>query len=274
MNLMNQRRDLSDLYENKIIEKTMLESALRGPVFVCDALHKNFTDDEKQWLADNVMYDSSTSDGCFPKIVPFEVFRLSYPHDGSYSQWWFDMETHIAATILRAGEKDISKRFHHAHFRFGITRWKPEVKANVFLDFKEGFQEPEMQEPIQKVFNAHLRDLIHFLFDVMSSTSTIVKVTDDQPGRSVQWRLNREHYLVLNHHQAQTMQKNKRGVTDKDLVRGAHWRRAHLRRLSSDKFKHKKGLLVPVKKAWVGPEEWKGHDGKIYKVTELKKVDN
>ena len=62
------------------------------------------------------------------------------------------------------------------------------------------------------------------------------------------------------------LRESKGSVTNEELIRAAHWRRAHLRRLSSGRFVNKRGLLVPVKKAWVGPEEWEGHDGKIYTV--------
>ncbi len=271
MNLMNQRRDLQDLYDAGVITATMLKSALNGPVFVCSNKHAPLSDNEKEWVAKNVMHDSETSKGCFPRIVPFNVFRTHYPSDQSYSQWWFNMLDGHAVGILYGGDQRIpsERKIKNVHFKWGINRNSPQVVTNIWVEYVRASYQEEMLPSTQGVFNATMRDLVVFLFDIMSSNSSVIKVTDAQPGRSVQWRLNREHYLVLNRNQAQTIQKHRRGVTDKDLVRGAHWRRAHLRRLQSDKFKNKKGLLVPVRKAWVGPIEWKGHDGKIYKVTEL-----
>lgn len=273
MNLMNQRLDLQNLYEYGVITATMLKSSLRGPVFVCSNKHAPLSNEEKEWVAKHVMHDGESSKGCFPRVVPFDVFRTYYPSDKSYAQWWFNMEDGHAIGVLYGGDQRIpeEKKIKNVHFKWGINRNSPEVRTNIWFEYKPASYQKEMLPSTQGVFNATMRDLVVFLFDIMSNVSTVIKVTDNQPGRSVQWRLNREHYLVLNHHQAQTMQKNRRGVTDKDIVRGAHWRRAHLRRLNSDKFKNKKGLLVPVRKAWVGPIEWKGHDGKIYKVSELNK---
>ena len=67
-------------------------------------------------------------------------------------------------------------------------------------------------------------------------------------------------------HQAMQVRDVRRPITDHDIKRAAHWRRAHFRRLHSERFTHKRGQLVPVSEAWVGPEEWIGLDGKIYKV--------
>lgn len=269
MNLMNQRLDLQEWYDLEVITAHMLKAALQGPVFVCPQKHQLLTDPEKEFIAQHVMHDKNSSDGLFPRVVPFDVFRLSYP-DGSYSQWWFDMARWEAVSLMFGGEKARSStRRYDFHMLSKMRRQSPEARIKIWVDYKRATVEEESMPATDGVFKAITRDLVTFLFDVMSGTSTTVKVTDDQPGRSVQWRLNREHYLVLNHKQAQTIQHKRRGVTDQDLVRGAHWRRAHLRRLMSDKFKNKKGQLVPVRKAWVGPEEWRGHDGKIYKVSNV-----
>lgn len=277
MNLMNQRRDLQQAYELGMISKEQLQTAMSSPVFICGSAetYENFTDEEFEWISKNVMYDQHDSTGFFPRIVPFECLRIVTDKHRSYTQWWFDIENEEASCLYHPDKSVlddlVSNDIDSVHFRFKIFRSKDTSLGRVWINKKQ-ITAKEINcsgKTLTGVLGGIERDLVRFLFEVMSNSSTVLKVTDDQPGRSVQWHLNREHYVLINNHQAQTMQKKKRGIMKQDLVRGAHWRRSHLRRLMSDKFKHKKGLLVKVKKAWVGPLEWKGHDGKIYKVTEI-----
>jgi len=123
------------------------------------------------------------------------------------------------------------------------------------------------KETIREYLNCPMQWLCFFMLDVMTSKNIVLKVTPDAKGRSVEWVKSREHYLVIGRKQAATLRERKSGPTDHELKRAAHWRIAHFRRLMSDKFKHKQGMLVPVKEAWVGPDEWIGSDGKTYKVT-------
>jgi len=48
--------------------------------------------------------------------------------------------------------------------------------------------------------------------------------------------------------------------------RAPHERRAHLRRLQSDHFRHKQGHTVPVKACWVGPSSGRTPSGREYRV--------
>ena len=109
--------------------------------------------------------------------------------------------------------------------------------------------------------------LMTLCYNVMSPANAVLKVTPDPKGRSVEWVKAREHYLILNRKQAAALRDSKRGPTDHEIMRAAHWRRAHLRRLMSDRYGKNKGKLIHVRQAWVGPEEWTGSDGKIYKLS-------
>ena len=109
--------------------------------------------------------------------------------------------------------------------------------------------------------------IFRFCFDVMSNTNAVIRVSPKpSPGKSIEWQLARTHYCLLTKQQAMHVRDVRRPITDHDIKRAAHWRRAHFRRLHSERFTHKRGQFVPVAEAWVGPEEWIGLDGKIYKV--------
>lgn len=278
MNLMNQRRDLQNSYDLEMISKDQLQTAMTTPVFICGSseTYDKFTDVEYEWISKNVMYNNHDSKGFFPRIVPFECFRIVTDNHRSYTQWWFDSEAEAAICFYHPDKSILDSLTRNdittVHFSFYISRNVNTSVGRVWIDNKPVTSKEldATENTLNGVLHGIERDLVRFLFEIMSNSSTVLKVTDDQPGRSIQWHLNREHYVLINNHQAQIMQKKKRGIMKQDLIRGAHWRRSHLRRLMSDKFKHKKGLLVKVKKTWVGPLEWKGHDGKIYKVAEIK----
>lgn len=110
---------------------------------------------------------------------------------------------------------------------------------------------------------------LRLVFDMMNPGNAVLRVEPKQHGKSIYWHRARTHYCIINKSQAQKCRLGGRGPTDHELMRAAHWRRAHMRRLMSDKFKHKKGQLVFIKQSWVGPTEWVGTDKKIYKVVNI-----
>ena len=117
--------------------------------------------------------------------------------------------------------------------------------------------------------NSPMEWLAFFMLDVMTPKNIVLKVTPQAKGRSVEWIKAREHYLVIGRKLAVNLRERKSNPTDHELKRAAHWRIAHFRRLMSDKFKHKRGMLVPVKETWVGPDQWVGSDCKTYKVVDI-----
>lgn len=114
-------------------------------------------------------------------------------------------------------------------------------------------------------------ELSYFLFEIMLPGNTVLRIEPAQGStpRSAEWRLARTHYVIVNRKQAEQCREKRTVPTARQIVLAAHWRRAHFRLLRSEKFTHKRGQLIPVSQAWVGPEEWTGLDGKIYKVLNL-----
>lgn len=295
MNLLRQREDLKRAQEAGCISKAQLEMALSSPVFCWpsgtepDGKRKALTPEEDEYLIQHLMYvddippskEHSGGQTMFPKLTPYECFRISYTDIETYEQWWIgdhkalcfhcDVEHKPSGAIVKTWAiTGITRGSPFEQFWLWMNEYKVSltgVKDGDRVQLKGGISMVMKSDLITSFLGSLMRYLGIFLFEIMGSQSVVLRVRDKTEGKSVQWHQAREHYLVLHHNTAKSCQQGKLGVSHEDIIRGAHWRRAHLRRLSSDKFKHKKGLLVPVKKAWVGPEEWIGHDQKIYKVT-------
>lgn len=273
MNLIRQRDDLKEANQAGAISKAQLELALAAPVFFWHHGNISLTNDEEQWLYDNVM-EPFGIDSYFPRITPFPEFRLNYSDVPVYEQIFVSDQKFLCfRSEDRYSHPDIKLWTVHFTER-GWDKYRMWIYANgkkLDMDTRRAGRielKSDMSE-IENLGSAPMNNLAFFLFDLMAGVSTVVKVTSDQPGRSVEWHKAREHYLMINRAGAQTMRETKRDPTMESILRSAHWRRAHLRRLMSDKWTHKKGLLVPVRKAWVGPDEWTGTDGKIYKVQNI-----
>lgn len=282
MNPIRQRQDLNEAYELKCISKNQLAMAVKSPVFLINGNRPKLTDIEVDWILDNVMTDSGKDGNApFPTLTPFDCFRLAYADYPIYEQWWVN---HEKALCLRCddGYSDKKVKMYSLHYleRRGpgieIWIWCNGIKWDVNTKRAGKVELMSEDKDFKRFTNAPFQSLGIFLFDVMSGINTVLKVSKEQPGRSVEWHSSHSHYLILAPKQAQKCQQHKRGPTDHELKRGVHWRRAHLRRLTSEKFIHKRGLLVAVKKAWVGPIEWIGLDSKTYKVVsfEKKKIDS
>lgn len=150
---------------------------------------------------------------------------------------------------------------------FSGTWWKLHFESKLH-NLPGGHDGKPMEEQAIKTVAQLIMDAFkHFLIDAMHPANTIVKIGPaKKEGDNVKWRLAHTHYVILNQKQARLCQSKSRGPSDQQLIRAAHWRRAHFRRLSSGRFINKRGALVPVRHAWVGPKEWTGMDQKTYKV--------
>ena len=195
-----------------------------------------------------------------------------------YEQWWFG-EGKMACLRCDDGfsHKDITLHSFHTNMKgeawYKVWMWVNGKRLDISGEVTEHTKEYRVgkigmlatKEELTDFASSVTRMLAFFLFDIYASGHTVVRVSPKPDvTKSVQWRQAREHYLVLRRQKAEEIRESKGGVTDTDIIRSAHWRRAHLRRLTSGKFINKRGLLVPLKKAWVGPTEWQGKDGKIY----------
>lgn len=278
MNLIHQRDDLKQACAAGAISEKQLEMALLSPVFQWYNGERNMSADEEEWLKDNLMDEIPLAAGApekgfilVPRVVPFECFRVSYLDYPVYEQWFIG-EGKMLCFRCDDGYSDTKVRLWSLH-----DLKRGEIKYRLWLWANGLAMNPETMRAgkVEMITTAKERSdfatsptnaLTFLLFDMYSKSSSIIKVSPNTPGKSVIWRKAREHYLVLQNSQAKQLQKTKRPHTDADLVRSAHRRRAHLRRLSSDKFTSKRGLLVPVKESWVGPQEWIGTDNKIYTI--------
>ena len=120
-----------------------------------------------------------------------------------------------------------------------------------------------------RVFRSMLSWLIMFLYDIEVPGNVVLKQSPSKSkcgGKSVEWRLAREHYLIVGKKEAVQCREGQCAPTEAQIARGAHYRKSYYRLLRSPVFRHKRGQKVRVKDTWVGPEEWIGLDGKCYKV--------
>lgn len=119
-----------------------------------------------------------------------------------------------------------------------------------------------INQQLQGMFHARWGLLLGFYSEYSSPLNFLASVTSARSRRTVAWRESSDHYVLLTpNHPA-----NKRNVAAGSQVDhpdgehpplSAHWRRAHWRELRDPRFTQKRGVRVPVRQAWVGPDEWK-----------------
>lgn len=271
MNQVRQVEKLRELHRRGILEEGHYHAALHAPVFewMPPEGAREMTAEESEFVRQNIETGSSN----VPTVAPFDCFRVSMRHAFDL---WFRYPQQRRWLLFRVAYAD---ERGPEQWCVNIYGWDAgdQCQYRLWDDGKlvgldrladsTGKPLATVREAMQRM----TRTLSYFLFETMLPGNTVLKVEPPaRPGKSVEWRLARTHYLVLNRKQAEACQRRQSAPTAHDLKRAAHWRRAHFRRLASDKFK-RRGALVPVRQAWVGPTEWLGLDGKIYKVLELGK---
>lgn len=269
MNLVRQRDDLKMGFKNGMLNQWQLDQSQQCPVFLFNHDSRALDDNEYEFVTTNLM----TNDGAFPMRPPYPVFRIAYQNVPIYEQWFIGKNDALCFRC-DSGYSMSNKTIHSLHHH---TKDSKKVKFWAAIDgvpvdastntWRAGKLKCELsKEQITEFINSPLNCLAFFLLDVMTPKNAIIKVSPNPTGRSVEWVKAREHYLVIPKRQAMAIRERKTDQTEHEIKRAAHWRIAHFRRLVSDRFKTKKGLLIPVKEAWIGPKEWIGTDGKIYKV--------
>jgi len=276
MNLIRQREDLKLGLKYNLLTKWQLEQALNCPVFLVQCAPRTMTDQEYEFLKQELMGGLEDGDAYFPKHPPYSIFRISYTNVKVYEQWFIDGDNALCFRCdygFSMAGKTIHSLHHHTkkskkvHFWAALEGVPVDASGNVW---SVGNMKVELsQETISEFINSPLHWLAFFMLDVMTPKNIVLKVTPQAKGRSVEWIKAREHYLVIGRKLAVNLRERKSNPTDHELKRAAHWRIAHFRRLMSDKFKHKRGMLVPVKETWVGPDQWVGSDCKTYKVVDI-----
>lgn len=267
-----------------IISEKQWQTVDAAPVFQCGKLH--YLDDKEMEFAKQEILDENSKSF---KKTPFPLFSVLMKPE--------DIEMEDVSVIVFVGrfkerllENDAGKdteivgnftmklifsaRIDKTDITFDIryksnTGPKNGIAITPFRDWK-AYVPVDMSESKRETMAeiaANTRGaILRLIFDTLNPANAVIRVEPSQTGKSIHWRRARTHYCIINKSQAQKCQLGKRGPTDHELIRAAHWRRAHMRRLMSDRFKHKQGQLVFVRQSWVGPEEWIGTDKKIYKV--------
>jgi hypothetical protein len=289
MNPLRFRDKLKQWRKDGIIKHQTLATILDAPVFVFGVI-ESLANMEIEWCEQHVLDDTKR----VPKSLPFPVFSVlygvqSYEAEGikdcALTVWGtpYTIErTHDFDTRADTGETKVKLGLwgsmkvegHECVFLAGFTGEQSRgMCINVFQDgiesTKHVMSTKAAADAAADIAHGMRSVMLRAVFDIMNPSNVVMSVTPKQTGRSVQWVKAHTHYCIINKAHATRCQRDKRGPTDVEIERGAHWRRAHMRRLMSDKFTHKKGQLVFVKHTWVGPTEWEGLDNKVYKVVNI-----
>ena len=273
MNIIRQREKLKELHRRGILETSHLHASLNCPVFEWDPAPDGYklTEADQKFVADHLQ----TSNSNVPTCAPFDCFRIVYSFTDCFDQWfYYKQERKWILFRCAAASKETGPEQWFVNV-YGFDAGSPceyrvwvggKLATHLIMD-KQGKIYPDNREIMQEC----LRTLSYFLFEVMLPGNTVLRVEPPREStpRSAEWRLARTHYVILNRKQAEQCREKRTGPTTRQIVLAAHWRRAHLRLLRSEKFTHKRGQLIQVSQAWVGPAEWIGLDGKIYKVLNL-----
>jgi hypothetical protein len=265
MNLIRQRERLKAIHKAGLLHTEFLHLALNSPVFEWDLSgRESFTPEQKNFINEFI----ATGDSAVPTVSPYHCFRLSMK-DG-FMQWFFAPDKDQWFVIKLDDDHHIS-----GHELWTLNLYQVKAGGNneyrLFCDGKDVSRklidaDGRINQWAKEAMRSMVSWLSLFLCDLDMPGNVVLKVSPESKGKSVEWRLAREHYLIINKKQAAMCRDNKRGPSEAQIQRSAHSRIAHFRVLRSEKFTHKRGQRIRVREAWVGPEEWVGLDKKIYKV--------
>lgn len=288
MNIVSIRETAKELHKAEVLNDRMFKLYLECPVFYIPVI-SGWKEEEIEWVKNNI---AGGDDQSVPINAPYRNFIIHIPKSVQYikadgtlapvgecenSNIYVNMNRLIAPTRTHGKMQCIFSCFKTQHDSDdGNDYWLfagftgQHKDGALFQMWRNGKQHDVLdhkRDAIQE--EAHsIRNLVaRVCYDVMSRTSAVVRVEPKpRPDKPIAWHQARTHYCILTKKQAMQIRDRRGGITNHSLTRAAHWRRAHFRTLTSDKFTHKKGQRIPVVEAWVGPESWAGTDGKIYTV--------
>lgn len=294
MNTVHIREEVKAMLKAGVITEQFAKVLLtEAPIFLHDGGHP-LTEDEEEWCRQNICGEETI----LPVKLPYQTFILRVENKAQaekegvpegvigmtfyvtgvpFTTKWgrnADSQETCRLFVVRHGKMQNSATGKLRN-TYASLRYNGRVKKGVMVSlWVEGKPFDLQEESLAKGFQNIVSDcILRFCFDVMNPVNTVLRVSERKPGKTVGWHFAREHFLVLPRKQAQACQKGKRGPTDKEIERAAHYRRAHMRRLMSEMFTHKRGQSVFVRQAWIGPEEWEGLDDKVYKVVTMPKQE-
>lgn len=276
MNITSIRDAAKRLHAMGAIPKQEADKFALAPVFYFDLGVGKWTPDEIKWTQENIMGGES---GCVPVNMPYQTFIIFCPKtkgvDTEDSMYFVTTCTrtqiaegkthHIILSIVEVQyDTDVKQEF--------VVRcnYTGNIKAGAIMSGwidgrAEGLKSSDWKQ-IEVSINIRAV-VIRLCYEVMSKTSAIVRVEPKpRSDKGTQWHIARTHYCILTKKRAMQIRDGGKGISNHDVRRAAHWRRAHFRTLVSPRYKAKRNQRVPVCESWVGPEEWKGNDGKIYRV--------
>lgn len=220
-----------------------------------------------------------------PELMPFDGIRLyDRMDDGSRVNEWLLIinreENGIQANAFcysvqnkLTGKKQVSP------FSRGVS-----IIVHNTLDAKRAFfadgkpvKQDEFNDPksLDLYDNAARHVLFSFFASLLNPHLHLATVRPDKQGKSVEWMRQRTHFVFIHKsHQAnQVGFLGKADISEKQIQRMAHSRRAHFRVLRHPKYKNKIGQIIHVRSCWVGPKEWQGNSGQIYRIVDPFRVD-
>ena len=256
-------------------DRVAVHEFMHCPVFILPAKLRQMTDEEFHWARANLTSGQSG----VPVVLPYKRFIIYWPATGAEDEedsiYFVEGVTHAipegGRAMLRVVEHQHDRETRE-HYSVCVSYTGAEIngaRVNIFEDYKPRVV-PVGKERFCETVVAQIRmTVLRLAYDVMSNTSAVIRV-EPKPtqGKSVEWHLARTHYCLITKKQAMQIRDKRGEIGSHDIKRAAHWRRAHFKTLRAAKWTHKRGQTVPVIEAWVGPKEWVGLDGKIYKVIE------
>jgi len=137
---------------------------------------------------------------------------------------------------------------------------------------------------VRKLHMSNIACTMKFLAMVNNPSSHLVKVYPDRVGqKTTKWIRSRTHYCIIKHNYDEENNFSGRDVFANNQARDqinmalsglrtAHKRRAHPRRLNHPRYTYKRGQTIQVKETWIGANELKGTDKKIYKIVDFREL--
>lgn len=275
MNLIRQHAKLKEMWPIMTLPSHRLHQALQCPVFEWNPAPegRQLSIVEQEFVQQHI----TTGPTDMPTVAPFPCFRIA--REDCFDQWFFDGKQWLLVRCVYPDANDTSEQWFANFYGVNLNDtcayrgWRNGRDVTRLMMEGGKWNHGDHGEPkaeVRHLMRQMVNTLSYFIFETMLPGNVVLKVSPaPRPSKPVAWHLARTHYLILNHKQAESCRDHRSAPTAQQLVRAAHWRRAHIRRLSSPKFIHKTGQTVRVKRAWVGPDEWIGLDKKIYKVINL-----
>lgn len=288
MNIVRIRESIAELQKNKIISESYKKKLLESPVFeyTDDRIEGDDYDAMIEFLKGRIFYRKNPDDGRDWVHTPYPVFTVHCNNPSLY----IDNAARITFLIqsfgipFQSATKEYAERFSKVPVSIMALITTDDKRNLIFsVDYSgysgkqaclvrgwSGFkcvsEDSAFKNNSAKCAEAVRMFVYRFLYKCMSRSHVIVRVRPESKGRSVEWVIGREHYLLAPRRAVVQARDSKSPLLSENLARAAGWRRKHQRTLRSDRFTKKKGQTIWVRETWVGPEEWEGLDGKVYKV--------